>query len=142
MHKKIIFILIFALIATSAYSQINISGRRYGGRRDFAPQPRLRSPVEEVVSLKRQNELTFKWSPHETLRSGSARKYYDFRLYRGYKLVKSGLIFKEKVPGNEHSISLKADLFKDKQIYTWSVRQVYRDGGKSRRSTSSFRVIK
>ncbi|MGB2599206.1 MAG: hypothetical protein WBB86_00250 [Candidatus Omnitrophota bacterium] len=142
MLKKIILILILAFITTSAYSQVNISGRRYGGRRDFAPEPRLLSPVEELVSLKRQTELTFKWSPHETLLSGSARKYYDFRLYRGYELVKSALIFKEKVPGNKHSISLNSELFKDKETYTWSVRQVYRDGGKSRRSVSSFKVIK
>jgi hypothetical protein len=141
MVKKIVFILVFMLMASGAFSQVNISGQRYGGRRDYVPQPRLRSPVGELVSLKGQTELTFEWSPHETLRLGAARKYYDFRLYRGYNMVEAALVIKKRVPGNKHSISLNSELFKNRETYTWSIRQVYQAVGKSQRSFSSFKVV-
>ena len=138
MFKKISLVLIFVLMASVAFSQVSISGRGYGGRRDYVPSPKLLSPIQETVSLKGKEELTFKWSPHRSRSSGS--KYYDFRLYGGYNMVESSLILKEQVPGNKHSISLGSGQFKNGEIYTWSVRQVYRGIGKSDRSFSSFKV--
>ena len=102
------------------------------------PQPVLKDPVTDRVDLSGKSELVFRWSPHEG--SISQRKHYDFRLYEGYQMVESNLIFQSNVPPNQHQIALSVDTFKLNQVYTWSLRQTYRSG-KSQRSTSSFAVI-
>ena len=60
---------------------------RVGGTRDYAPEPRLLSPIAETVDLTEKSVLEFKWSPHEGSRF--ERKYYDFRLYRGFSMVQA-----------------------------------------------------
>jgi hypothetical protein len=101
------------------------------------PQPVLKEPVLDKVDLSGKSELVFRWSPHEG--NISQRKHYDFRLYEGYQLIEANLIFQENVSANKHQISVSTNTFKIGQVYTWSLRQVYRVG-KSQRSTSSFAV--
>ena len=137
MKKAIIFVTII-LLATYAYAQISVSGQY--GRSTDVPRPRLLSPTTTEVNLSGERGLEFKWSPHEGLKFG--RKYYDFRLYEGYDMVQDTLVFKKRVPGNEHNIFLGPDMFLQGKVYTWSLRIVYRGVGKSRRSFHSFRVIK
>lgn len=103
------------------------------------PQPRLIEPVSDTADLSGKKELVFKWSPHEG--DVSRRKYYDFRLYNGYKTFESTLILKRQVSRNEHETAVSTDVFKLGNIYTWTLRQKYRTG-KSQRSTISFKVIK
>lgn len=107
---------------------------------EFVPEPRLIAPVTETVDLTGKASLEFKWSPHE----GSAidRDYYDFRLYEGYDMLESSLVFKKKVSPREFSITIPSETFKDGQSYTWSLRQVYTGSEKSRKSTQSFKIIK
>ncbi|MGB2631281.1 MAG: hypothetical protein WBD24_05465 [Candidatus Omnitrophota bacterium] len=136
--KKAIFSAAILLLATYAYAQVSMSS--YGGRADYVPMPRLLSPTTTEVNLSGKEALEFKWSPHEGLRLG--RKYYDFRLYEGFDMLERTLLFKERVPGNKYEISLDAEMFLPGKVYTWSLRQVYRGVGKSRRSFHSFRVIK
>lgn len=108
-------------------------------RRDAVPEPRLLVPKGDV-DLYGKDELEFKWSPHEGDRI--QRDYYDFRLYMGYNMVESSLILKKKVLPDEFSVFIKASVFKKGAVYTWSLRQVYTGSVKSRKSYSSFHVIK
>lgn len=101
------------------------------------PQPVLKEPVTDRVDLSGESELVFRWSPHEG--TISQRKHYDFRLYEGYQMVESNLIFQNNVAPNQRQIAVSSAMFKKGQVYTWSLRQTYRSG-KSQRSTSSFTV--
>jgi hypothetical protein len=134
-------ITIFALAALSLLVVMTFADANMHARNAFSsniPQPRLIEPVKDKIDLSGVGELVFKWSPHEG--NIAQRRYYDFRLYEGYQLVESDLIFQKDVPYNEHQIILSTDMFKLNQAYTWSLRQNYRSG-KSRRSTSSFIII-
>jgi len=105
---------------------------------DFVPQPRLLKPDTEIVDLTGQPTLNFSWSPHEG--DLMQRAYYDFRIYKDYDMLGSNLIFNKEVPPNTYSIDVSSDMFKSDKVYTWSVRQVYINSGKSYRSYSSFKV--
>jgi hypothetical protein len=112
-------------------------------RRDdyyYTPPPRLVAPTSETVDLSGKKELEFRWSPHEGRRG--TRIYYDFRLYSGYDMLESMLLIKKKIDPSVHRISIESDVFKDKQVYTWSLRQAYSGIYKSDRSIASFEVIK
>lgn len=106
---------------------------------DFVPQPVLLEPTRETVDLTGREWLDFKWSPHEQARG--FRDYYDFRLYKGYDMLESTLIMKQKVDPTSNGIRLPASMFEAGQVYTWSLRQVYDGYRKSNRSYQSFRVI-
>jgi hypothetical protein len=124
-----------------------LAGNAFAISRDFLlttsgrniPQPRLISPITDTVDLTGQDKLVFRWSTIEgdTFR----RSYYDFRLYKGYDMVESTLIFKKQVPPLEGELALDASMFEDGQVYTWSLRQKY-SGGKSEKSYQPFKVIK
>jgi len=141
MRKIIIFFIIigFCFIVNTSYAY-RVSYRGWPAKRDYVPTPRLISPKSEIVNLSDKDELLFKWSPHEARRFG--KKYYDFRLYKGYNMVEANLILKEQAPGNERSFFVKSEVFNDREIYTWSLRLVYPGKGKSSRSFHSFKVLK
>jgi hypothetical protein len=96
-------------------------------------------PTSENVDLQGKETLDFRWS---TLRGSPAdRRYYDFRLYKGYDISEDSLIYKEQVSPFKGNLSIKSSFFSDKEVYTWSLRQVYL-AGKSDRSTVSFTIHK
>jgi len=134
--KVFIFAILFLTVG-------NISAYSYMAGKDFfadnIPQPRLIEPVTDILNIPSEGGVAFRWSPHEG--DFSQRKYYDFRLYKGYQTVESGLIYKQNISPNQCRIEMPVDTFDPGQVYTWSLRQVYRLG-KSRRSTSSFTAIK
>lgn len=107
---------------------------------DLAPEPWLLSPISETVDLTGKDTLTFKWRPDPG--PLLLRKYYDFRLYKGYQTFESTQILKKQVDPNTYSIVLDAGLFEDGQVYTWTLRQVYCDIRKSDAAYNSFKVIK
>lgn len=80
------------------------------------PQPRVLEPDGDTVDLSVKKELIFKWSPHEG--DISQRKYYDFRLYEGQRVLGLGLILKKEVSPNKHQIGIESGLFKEGAIYT------------------------
>jgi hypothetical protein len=135
-------ILILAVITVISISAASTSEAFHGCRvaMGFAPSPRLVSPSSDKVQLTGKSDMEFVWSPHEGDRL--QRRYYDFRLYKGYDMLEATLIFKERVSAGKHQLAVKTDLFKNGEVYTWSLRQVYRDSSKSRRSIRSFRVLK
>ncbi|NQT90865.1 MAG: hypothetical protein HQ558_06385 [Candidatus Omnitrophica bacterium] len=108
----------------------------FGG---YVPAPRIIKPASEEVDLTGKKTLEFKWSRHEG--SSVYRKYYDFRLYDGYKMVESTLILKKRVDPSLDHVDLDAALFKTGNVYTWGLRQVYR-GNKSRQVHYPFKVIR
>ena len=134
----ILFILMFAAPAF-ADSRVGLS-MNVGGSLNHVPEPRLVSPTSEEVDLTGRPSLLFEWSPFEG--DITRREYYDFRIYKGYNRVEENLIYKEKVFKSSYKTDLNADRFQNGQVYTWSVRQVYMNGSKSRKATSSFKVIK
>lgn len=108
--------------------------------REEVPQPVLITPKTDIVHLAGLKELVFKWSPHEQARP--FRRYYDFRLYKGRVTLESTLIFKKQVPPDQWELALPSDMFENNQAYTWTMRQVYDEGRKSRFSYQAFTVIK
>jgi hypothetical protein len=139
MKKSVLAVLVIGiLIVSCAFAQG--FGIRVGGTRDYVPEPRLLSPVTETVDLTGKDILKFRWSPHEGSRFD--RKYYDLRIYKGFDMVQSTLIYKQKVYAGTYEMDVPSDLFESGSVYTWSLRQIYRGGNKSWRSFYSFRVIK
>jgi hypothetical protein len=106
---------------------------------DAVPEPRLLSPIGETVDLTGKDTLEFKWSPFEGVLF--KRRFYDFRLYKGRLTYAKDEIYKKRVSPNEYAVVLKADMFDDGQVYTWTLRQVY-DEDKSEAAYNAFKVIK
>jgi hypothetical protein len=138
-NKVLICLPAVFLLAVTAVSAQRIAEFEIG-QTSFVPKPRLIAPATDVVDLTGKEELEFKWSPHEG--DQVRRDHYDFRLYRGYNMVESTRILKMNIPPRQWSITLKAGLFENGQVYTWSLRQVYTGSAKSWRSFESFKVIK
>lgn len=139
--RKLILFSFFILVFTASSACLPVFGMGLSRKTSFVPKPRLLYPDTDEVDLAGKNHLEFSWSPHEGL-SSSARRYYDLRLYKGYDMVASNLIFKEKIYGNRDSATVSSDLFENGRIYTWSLRQGYKGTGKSVRSFQSFKAIK
>lgn len=137
MRKVFLLVLLQVLLFTpSIFSGMS----QKGAILDYIPQPRLLCPIKEEIDISGKQNLEFKWSSHEGLRFG--RDYFDFRIYKGYRMMADTLIFKKKVAPQDYSISIESALFKDGEVYTWSLRDVYSGLGKSDRSFAAFKVIK
>ncbi len=103
------------------------------------PVPTLLSPAGGTVDLTGKETLEFKWSPFEGRMY--RRQGYDFRLYKGRQTYASDEIYKEQVGPDDYHVVLKAEMFEDGQVYTWTLRQLYFDN-KSDAAYNSFRVVK
>ena len=136
-YLAVFFAVSILLFAAPSFAGVGMISEIYSG--DNIPKPRVLEPNGDTVDLSGKKELIFKWSPHEG--DISQRKYYDFRLYEGEQALGPGRILKKQVSPNKHQIAIESGVFKEGAIYTWSIRQKYRSGGKSQRSTNSFRVI-
>ena len=110
------------------------------GESDRVPVPRILQPYLDSCDITGKKFLEFQWSPHEG--NPTQRDYYDFRLYKGYKVVESTRIFKTRLGPRQWSLALDAGMFEDGQVYTCTLRQVYTGSLKSRRAFQSFRIIK
>ncbi|MDD5138395.1 MAG: hypothetical protein PHG72_06205, partial [Candidatus Omnitrophica bacterium] len=66
---------------------------------------------------------------------------YDFRLYKGRRTYAQDEIYQEQVGPNVYHVVLKADMFEDGEVYTWTLRQLYFDN-KSDAAYNSFKVVK
>jgi hypothetical protein len=137
MRIMIIVLGIVCLLANTATAALMMRERSMS---DNVPDPVLLSPVQESVDLTGKASLEFRWSPHE--RARGFRRFYDFRLYEGTNEVESTRIYKEEVPPEQHNKSLPTKMFDNGKVYTWTLRQVYDEGRKSRRSYNTFKVVK
>lgn len=130
--RKISFAVIFLFLIVSICSMI------FGQSINVA-SPQLVRPTSEVVDLTGKDTLEFKWLL--IVGGNKAWEYYDFRLYKGYQTLESTLLHKEKIDGHTDHVILAASMFQDGQVYTWTLRRLYRVN-KSDRSRVSFKVIK
>ena len=130
-----ITLILLSLLTVSVYAQ----SFRGSSSSSYVPRPQLMYPITEEVDLTGKPQLEFRWSPHKGLFMD--RRYYDFRLYKGYDMNASTLILKERVPYNRYDFSISSDAFENNQVYTWSLRAVS-FSAKSQRSYQSFRVTK
>lgn len=137
----ILFILMAGLLPAATTSARSMAAEEAIAARnaDMVPMPRLLYPTKETVDMTGKEMLEFRWSPHEGDRL--KRRSYDFRLYRGRDMLESSLVLKKFVSPDMFSLKLKNDLFKDGQVYTWSLRQIYYDSQKSRKASQSFKII-
>ncbi|MDD5155052.1 MAG: hypothetical protein PHF11_01005 [Candidatus Omnitrophica bacterium] len=102
------------------------------------PGPTLLYPVTDDIVLSGKDHLEFKW-----IRTRFAETdYFDFRLYRGYNATGQNLILKDKVDSANYPFRVPASLFENNRVYTWVLVQVLRDGEKSDRTFSSFKIVK
>jgi len=134
------FIIIMIVLVLNIQPQSAAVASTLGFAEYRVPVPKLLEPINDVVNLEGKKELLFRWSPHKRPRRGV--RYYDFRLYNGFEMLESTLFRKERISGSVHTFSLNSDQFKAGNVYTWSLKQVARDGRKSNRSFSSFKVLK
>ena len=107
------------------------------GGYNSVPEPRLRYPINDTVTLTGNEPLEFKW-----WNSYVGVRGFIFKLYKGYNMYAGGLIHKEELPAGAYSVKLKPELFEEGQVYTWSLVQVSSAGYKSDSSFNSFKVIK
>ncbi len=118
--------------------EVGIGTRSIFGVEDV-PVPTLLSPAGETVDLTGKDTLEFRWSPFEGRMY--KRQGYDFRLYKGRQTYAGSQIYKEQVGPDAYHVVLKADMFEDGQVYTWTLRQLYFDN-KSDAAYNSFKVVK
>lgn len=107
------------------------------GGYNSVPQPRLRYPIYDTVTLTGNAPLEFKW-----WNSYVGVRGFIFKIYKGYNMYSADLIHKEELPAEAYSVKIKPELFEDGQVYTWSLIQISSAGYKSDRSFNSFKVIK
>ena len=135
-----ILVLLALLSAASPLSAQRAAVYADIGQSDRVPVPRILQPYLDTYDITGKKVLEFKWSPHEG--NPTQRDYYDFRLYKGYEVVESTRIYKIRVNPRQWSLALSAEIFKDGQVYTCTLRQVYIGSLKSRRAVQSFKIIK
>jgi len=99
--------------------------------------PRLRYPINETVILAGDSPLEFSWWNDLMNTRG-----FILKVYKGYNMYGANLILKEELSQGASSYIGQRDLFKDGQVYTWSLVRVSNDGFKSDRSFNSFKIIK
>jgi hypothetical protein len=129
----IFFVLSFVMAVLAEDTELALRSATF----DTLPAPQLEYPVTEQVILTGKDFLEFKW-----WNDFMGIDHFIFRIYKGYNMYESGLFYKQNLPADESSVKIKSDLFKDSQVYTWSLIQVSFSGQKSDKSFNSFKVIK
>jgi hypothetical protein len=131
-------LLLFALLFSSfPVVATALNGINSKGMFISLPAPWLLEPVTDKIDITGKDALEFKWKPDLSVNTD----YYDFRLYKGYDMLASTLILKQKLEGNVSSFKVKAETFENGQVYTWSLRRVILSGEKSDKSFSSFKIV-
>lgn len=101
------------------------------------PEPRLFYPITENVTLT-GDYLEFKWEKG----TPAWLDHYEFRLYKGDQMYGDSIMIKENPDWSANSIKVKAEMFEDGGVYTWSLREVSVGDTKGDRSFQTFRVTK
>jgi hypothetical protein len=125
------------VIAAFLFSADAFAQRRRGSY-DSYPAPDLLSPVTDNIDLTGKPALEFKWQRT----AESQTDYYEFRLYKGYEMTEGSLIVKRKVEVGDYPVEVEAKKFEAGQVYSWSLWQVFIEGGKSDRARGTFKVIR
>ncbi|MCX5706652.1 MAG: hypothetical protein NTW13_03165 [Candidatus Omnitrophica bacterium] len=139
MGKKRIALIVVSFILCLALSGFasDIRFGQFEGSFNAPPEPRLLYPITDEVILTGKDFLEFRWRSNFF-----EADHFIFRIYKGYNMYAAGLVYKEEIKASESSIQVKADLFSDGQVYTWSLIQVSNSGCKSDKNFNSFKIIK
>lgn len=135
--KKIIILMALMLSFSTICFAGAISFSLDSGPYNSPPEPRLRSPIYETVTINKDQPLEFSWWDDWIDTRG-----YILRIYQGYNMYADNLILKENLPAVTASFRVKADLFAAGKVYTWSLVRISFTGYKSDKSFNSFKVIK
>lgn len=128
-----VFVLSFGLALFAGTLSFTLDEGGYNS----VPEPRLRYPIYDTVTLTGNNPLEFQWWNSYVGVSG-----FIFKIYKGYNMYAADLIHKEDLPGEANSVKIRPELFEAGRVYTWSLIQISNAGYKSDRSFNSFKVIK
>ena len=131
LYVSSIILMVFSISSPASAKGLNIT-------HEIVPTPWLMEPVGGNVSVQGKDFLDFKWTNVGKL---TRRRYYDFRIYEGLKITEEALMFEERVEPDVSRIRVKISLFIKGATYTWSVRQVYNRGLKSRRNFTIFEIL-
>ncbi|MFH0840037.1 MAG: hypothetical protein V1883_03345 [Candidatus Omnitrophota bacterium] len=116
MKKTLLFLAIFLFAGASL---LYAFGR---GAADFTPCVEYSEPADDhEVDLTGREILTFKWRP-VPIPSGM-RDSYRFELFEESRGYTDKRIFNKDLAPDVYSIDVPAELFKNGEDYTWSVRQ-------------------
>jgi len=137
MMKKIVFLMVLVFSFSAPCLAGTVGFGFSGGEYSFVPQPRLKSPIYDTLTISNNQPLEFSWWNDYMDTSG-----FIFRLYKGYNMYADDLILKNNLPASADSFQVKAELFEDGKVYTWSLVRISFAGYKSDKSFNSFRAIK
>lgn len=132
---SILIVLFISFVSFSFAGTISFS--LDSGLYNSVPEPRLRYPIYESVTLTKDQPLEFSWWTDVTDTNG-----FILRIYKGYNMYSDNLILKENLPADAGSFKVNTDLFENGKVYTWSLIRVSFSGYKSDKSFNSFKVIK
>jgi len=135
--RNIIFAIALVIFSTGSSFAGAISFSLDSGPYNSVPEPKLRYPIYDTVTINNDQPLEFSWWNDAVNTSG-----YVLRIYKGYNMYSDNLILKKNLPADASTFEVKADLFEDGKVYTWSLIRVAFAGYKSDKSFNSFKVIK
>ncbi len=136
--KKILATMIIMILCSSAASPAGaVSFTLDAGISDSLPEPRLRYPIYDTVTLTGNNPLEFKWWNDIIGIRG-----FTLKIYKGYNMYAANLIHKENLPADASSLKIDSALLEDGKVYTWSLIRISYAGYKSDKSFNSFKIIK
>ncbi|MFA4993439.1 MAG: hypothetical protein WC571_05675 [Candidatus Omnitrophota bacterium] len=136
--KKIVAIAIFLALFSSSLSLAGtVSFSLDNGPFDSLPEPRLRYPITDTVTLTANQPLEFKWWNDLIGIRG-----FTLKIYKGYNMYAADLLLKEDLSADVSSFKAASDFFQGGQVYTWSLIRISYTGDKSDKSFNSFKVIK
>gem|GEM_PF-2347755 len=139
-YRRFLFLFVLVSICGISSGDAFAAPQRFrsGPAVRLVPSPRLLAPLPKngEVVLKDQSNCTFSWT---TEGDATERRYFDFRLYKGTGMIAKNRIEKQRILSDR--VELAPSRFENGQTYTWAVRQVYKNGDKSRRNFSTFKVL-
>jgi hypothetical protein len=135
--KKIVILMILILSFVSSCSAGTVSFTLDAGPYNSPPEPRLKYPIYETAIISGEQPMEFSWWNDWIDTSG-----YILKVYKGYNMYAGNLVLKENLPASAVFFKVKADLFEEGKVYTWSLVRVSFAGYKSDKSFNSFKVIK
>lgn len=131
-----LFTSLVLLLCLGCFSPYSYAMPKFFLRSDRSSPPTLLYPTTNDINLEGKDLLVFRWETTDIAETD----HYELRLYNGYDTTVTGLIMKHNISTTPAKIP--AATFSEGRVYTWSLRQVFRDGKKSDYSYGSFRVIK
>lgn len=140
MNKKMVWLVLGLVALVLAVVFLAMAPRPLHSSSEFSADPRILSPLSEKIDLTGQKTLVFTWD--DSGGSAGRRRYFDFRIYKGYQRYEPYIIFKQRLEPTVFSIEVDTALFEDGGRYTWSLAQSFMGQGISNEAYSLFTVTK